>query len=1026
MGDFDELAEKIRDRECALFLGAGCSMGSKAPSGQRLLDAVRSQFHIESKLCTELQTAFDIACGPDEENRTQVESFLQDIFTRLRPNSGHKIMTGFKWPAIFTTNYDQLIETAYMSPDAVQTLNPVCREVGASIELNNSNVVPLFKLFGCISSVTAFPSPSHVPLVLTSKDYIQFKGERVWMLEALEKLARVGTWLIIGYGFDDGLLRNLFMDLRASAAWKYQPKCYVVLPDVTKDDEEYLRIYKLKLISDTFEGLMEKLDRKYSAEARRILYATTVSNNPAIMGKQVGEIEPRLRLDMDQQFVIVDDELIERDNGELLFKGYPPTWGDIARGYDIQRKEFTTIKDVITNDLTAEVQEAKFYVLASATGAGKSTLLKRIGYDFYRQGVLVIMLRPHACTQWKMETIEKLYQHFGRRILALVDDAHICYPQAFGLFNKLRTRGVPITMLVALRKGDYNLVGKREPLADVQPDFTLSDTIEDESEFRQLLFALEQRGFIKFDLGRDVHYWLDHFRETANGVILVVMLEATRRKRFEEIVIEEYDSLAGSIAQPAYANICALHQYDIPLKQHMLRSTLQCDWVELLREIRKGIAELTIIETGGVSVEPFYESRHRLIAKKVADSVFSTRTSLTDAIEKVIAAAFPHEITDERTVLDILRNDALLDDIGEVSLKRRLFDKASERFPSSDTILLHYGRMLSQEGEYEPAEDILQRAHTIDPKNLAIIHYLGILYRDKARNTTRRGDLLRQKLYRDAESQFEIARRADPQNEFAYHSHAEMLLDMKRYEHGSDEEMDQWLNKAFSITSEGLRLVPRQNRRLIEDVHNAILGELGNIEAARTYFKSRTDAGAGPDTWCLWARTELESQNIDESLDIVRRALTKYPEHMGVILIAGDIAEAFMNKRGIVNEEGLSYMCTSSEKLFERSDIRLRYAVALFQANKKGDAANEFQKAHRLLPESIPATSIYYYWNDENGQRKRFRGQAIRREKIWEVKSDIGPAHINPRQVELRGIKPGQDIQFVVGFNYIGPIALLD
>jgi hypothetical protein len=132
---------------------------------------------------------------------------------------------------------------------------------------------------------------------------------------------------------------------------------------------------------------------------------------------------------------------------------------------------------------------------------------------------------------------------------------------------------------------------------------------------------------------------------------------------------------------------------------------------------------------------------------------------------------------------------------------------------------------------------------------------------------------------------------------------------------------------------------------------------------------------------------------------------------MGVILIAGDVAEALMNKKGIVTEESLNYLRASSEKLFERSDIRLRYAVALFQADKRVDAASEFQKAHRILPESIPATSIYYYWNDGNGQRRRFRGQAIRREKIWEVKSDIGPIHLNSRQVELRGVKPGQNIQ---------------
>ncbi len=579
------------------------------------------------------------------------------------------------------------------------------------------------------------------------------------------------------------------------------------------------------------------------------------------------------------------------------------------------------------------------------------------------------------------------------------------------------------------QRHDYNvLAGRRQPFEEVQPDFTLSYRLDDDDEFRQLLFALEKRGFVKFDLGRDVQYWMDHFRQTADCLILVVLMEATLAKKFDEIVLDEYAALSGSIAQQAYAYICAMHQYDIPMKQHLLRAALQCDWKELLTDIHKGIAELTIIESGAASSEPFYESRHHLIAKKVAHSVFDNRAKLTAVIEKVISAAYPHETSDEQAVLGILRNDDLLADIGELGLKRRLFTAAGERFPQSDRILLHYGMLLCQEALYDEPEDKLTMASKVNPDNMAIVHYLGILYRTKARNTPRSNETLRRKLFRDAEGQFETVCRRDPSNEFGYHSHAEMLLDMKRHEVGiSAEETDQWLNKALDITTRGLKQVPRHNRRLIEDLHHALLAELGDIPTARSYFRGRTDAGAGTDTWSLWARTELESGNLDEALDIIRRALAKFKDDTSqFIIIAGDLAEAFMDLRGYETDETLAYLRDSAEKLFDRSDVRLRFAAALFQAGKHRDAADEFVKARRILPEGISATSASHYWVTDSGLRREFTGQAIKREARWEAKSTIGwPIYLSTTQMASRGTKPGQDIRFFVAFNYFGPIGIL-
>ena len=133
-----------------------------------------------------------------------------------------------------------------------------------------------------------------------------------------------------------------------------------------------------------------------------------------------------------------------------------------------------------------------------------------------------------------------------------------------------------------------------------------------------------------------------------------------------------------------------------------------------------------------------------------------------------------------------------------------------------------------------------------------------------------------------------------------------------------------------------------------------------------------------------------------------------------------------MDRRGYESDETLAYLRDSAEKLFDRSDVRLRFAAALFQAGKNRDAADEFAKARRILPEGMSATSASHYWVTDSGLRREFTGQAIKREASWEAKSSIGwPIYLSTGQMKSRGIKPGQDIRIFVAFNYFGPIGIL-
>jgi tetratricopeptide (TPR) repeat protein len=989
-----------------------------------LVKTLVKQFIGQSGLVSDLTTAFDLACGRDEINRTKVETFLLDILWKLKPNPGHQIMAQFQWPAIFTTNYDRLVEDVFASPDRQAELFPIYTRASAEIAFNDPAIIPFFKLFGCISAVKA-PTPEHRrPLILTSRDALEFRADREWMLESLLRLRSSNTWLLIGYSLKDGILRNLLTELRSSTAWRYQPTCYLVLPTISEQDKQYLDTYKIESINDTFAGFFDKLERRYTASIRRSMYASQVPQKFRILGKDIDSIDPKFRAEMDAQFDLLDDNLIEKDSARLLFKGYKPSWGDIAEGNDIHRKEGERIKNAIYQDLTDLQEEPRIYILASAAGSGKSTLLKHIGFHFYQKdGLPVLWLHKQA--SWKPETFQKLHDLIGKRLIALVDDGHLCYQEATSLFYKLKARGVPITMLVALRKGDYNiLASRRQPFEDVEPHFTLSHKLEDPEELRELVLSLERNGFVKFSPAKGVDQWVKHFETKADRIILVIMMEATRGKRFDEVVLDEYQALEGSVAQKAYGYLCATHQYGIPLRQEMLVPALECDWEPFLREIRKGQAELTIMERGDDSSGIFYETRHSLIARKVAEALFPTPERLVTVLEDIISAAYANDRTQEKIVLDLLRDNELHSDLGSFQNRKKLFDAAVARLPNNDQVLLHYAMLFSREGYYDDAEDALAKASAINKDNVAVIHYLGIVYRGKARSLGR-GEVLRQKLFRDAEKQFEKARRISPDSEHAYHSHAEMLMDMTRHEKADDETRDAWRAKALDITTQGLKVLPHMSRKLIDDLHHSILAEIGDINVARQHFRTRTSAGAPSDTWCLWSRTELESGYPREALVVAKQGLDKWKDNGGIILAAADAAEALLFKHGILDPQSLEFFSLSADILSERSDIRLRHAVALFVAGAYPRSEAEFSRARSILPDFVSPKYFNHFWVDETGTEREFSGNAACQDNRWSAKSTgLPPIQFSRAHAERRQVKSGQQVTFRIAFNYYGPLAI--
>jgi len=122
----------------------------------------------------------------------------------------------------------------------------------------------------------------------------------------------------------------------------------------------------------------------------------------------------------------------------------------------------------------------------------------------------------------------------------------------------------------------------------------------------------------------------------------------------------------------------------------------------------------------------------------------------------------------------------------------------------------------------------------------------------------------------------------------------------------------------------------------------------------------------------------------------------------------------------------MGYFEESANMLSERSDIRLRYAVGLFQASKYSESRREFRKALRLMPDYLSPTYFCHYWVDDTGARMQFSGKVVKQGDKWTARVDgLPPIHISKGQIERHRISLRQIVNFNIAFNYYGSSVLI-
>lgn len=112
------LVSALETRSCVLFVGAGAGHNFVRPDGSRAPDA--------TTLAGRLATRFGIDLGGEDaelaavaelaerrKGRPSLEAALAEELDGFEPDEGFRQLIGRGWKAIYTTNYDNMIERCF-------------------------------------------------------------------------------------------------------------------------------------------------------------------------------------------------------------------------------------------------------------------------------------------------------------------------------------------------------------------------------------------------------------------------------------------------------------------------------------------------------------------------------------------------------------------------------------------------------------------------------------------------------------------------------------------------------------------------------------------------------------------------------------------------------------------------------------------------------------------------------------------------------------------------------------------------
>jgi SIR2-like domain len=582
----------------------------------------------------------------------------------LRPSNALLAIPSFPWRALFTTNYDQLIEKSYTTEHVDLA---VIRSNFDFSTLDFPDVPRLYKLHGCISQDVAYGH--HGRMLLTERDYDELEPYREALLQALTFTMMTADTLVIGQSLRDTHLRDLAKQVADLHSRRGTPGQIFLL--AYQEDPDRALLFEQRGIQVAFGDL------------ERFFHALAGSSPPVARPAYTSETD-KLSVRLTTATVDVAHAAALPPNAVSLFNGTAATYGDIAAGLTIPRAVERRLLETQTS------RNALFLVLTGVAGVGKTSLARRILFHRMTEGALCWEHSPSfPLDNEAWIAAEETLRASGKQAILLVDD---CVQQLTAL-NKLvdglgRLTSPALRIVATANLHSWQSRTKSPFFFSRGHTETLSRLMD--ADLEQLVNLVDREPAIRSLVEQEFalltrQQRIKRLRDRCSAEMYVCLKNIFASEELDQILLREYAELSAE-EQDVYRHVAVLQAMGGKVHRQLILRLLNVavNRLQAMLAVLEGIVgEYDINRREGLYG---WATRHDVIADVIATYKFAAQDELLLLLDRVIDGLNPTvwlELETARAICTTEWGIARLNDSDEqIRLLRKLISVVpGERIP---------------------------------------------------------------------------------------------------------------------------------------------------------------------------------------------------------------------------------------------------------------------------------------------------------------------------------------------------------
>ncbi len=891
-----------------------------------------------------------------------VMRYLFDRFATFQPGSAHVAIVQLPWSAIYTTNYDRLIEIAAKQPNiaAPYHIAPIVSQADLVDDLTDGDI-PYYKVHGTIERASTLEGR----LILTREDYRYYGEFRKPLFQRLKRDLLSRTFLFAGYSLADDDLRTILDDCREELSVDALPVSYALRRNVHPAQAAFWREkYNIHFLDVDASQFLQDLRDTWETFAQTATPARRLE-------RQFYAVDQTARFKRlgDSFYLLRPADCGGQSKAVSFFQGAEPTWADIRDAIASKRDLFWTVYDALFPELADPSLPVSVSLVTGSAGTGKTTLLRSLAWEFAKDLALPVVVHV-AGSPLDAGLLRPLNEESNpKRIIVVIHHAAEEFAKIEHFTEQIKNLGLPVSVLLEERRNQWGWVSQIKGSRMAVSEFEVGRLSQNEIE--QIIDSMASAGCLGRLADMEPSQRVEHFEALAQKDLLVALRELTAEtnKSFDAIVVDEYRQVPTESARRVYALIAALGQFDLSLRYETIVHALGLNYSDLGDVFKATQGVLFSLEERGSSI---HNRGFRVLARHpvIAGIVFSEaapddegRFELLDLLLSNLDKGFPEDGFVLRQLVNRREVPQVLD---APEWKRAFFERLAKVLPGDPFVLQHRSMLERDLGDGERAVRYAREALKLDERNAALQNTLGLAYLAQARHES--VDHVRQGLMREADRLFEDGIRKDPINAFGYLGKAQVLR-LGAEEQAEDESRNHRLGEALAYLVSAAEVVTDPTVLTAETAR--LQDELGTHEEAVTLLRT-----------CLV--TDRSKHRVREllvsylTIDDPQSAFDLAAEGINLNPVSWRLYRA-MARTGHVLGHAQSGIHSNYEAAlrYNRGDLSLiaELGAYLFQTGEYVAAEEVFARSNQSTLPSADKNRIRTWWLGDGSKRRTFVGE---------------------------------------------------